>query len=191
MHDPYIKERWIGTVWQDAGLIRHQVKRPSTGYGPSLASVIRSWSKQNTAQQDKHYGVRTPPSFYHTPTIPKLTKNNTQTWILAIRCEAIALDGEETLSQHIYVLPADQFCSISVLVSAFLSSIPEELLAAIITPNISFNSQQMVNRVQEKWKTNTAADRQFLELQAENTLLINYNQLDEYFKAHEHIQINE
>lgn len=45
--------------------------------------------------------------------------------------------------------------------------------------------QQIVNSVQEKWESSLEDNHQSLKVQTRSTLLINRNQLGEYFKAHE------
>lgn len=60
------------------------------------------------------------------------------------------MDIKSVLSQHNFVPSVDQARSIAALTSAILSSLAEELSAAIITPDMSINPQRTVPRVQEK-----------------------------------------
>lgn len=74
--------------------------------------------------------------------------------------------------------------AVSALTSAILSSLPDYVAAAKITPEVNINPLLIIiiQRVEERMSNKSQADHQLIEQMADNTSILQPKNLDDYFK---------
>lgn len=120
--------------------------------------------------------------------VPRLDISNSQPWVIAIQCLADAM-GISAAVDDPQFLP-DQFNSraCAALTAKIIESLPHSMAAQVVTPEVRRRPGHIVRQVQQLTHQATPADRHALLVDAENTVLENYDTVDTFFEAHRAIR---
>lgn len=96
--------------------------------------------------------------------------------------------GREATTHDNFVSNGNQARAVTLLTSAIISSLPDDISTTIITPEMPISPHHILAAVEERFLGTSHADHQALEIHAENIQLTGYENIDDYFKAHETIR---
>lgn len=125
---------------------------------------------------------------YHAPSLPTLNTGNMAAWKLAIDCEAQVLGIEEHVANPDYQPDPFQHRSVAALTGAIIYSLPQDVASAVINPGSGINPAKLILCIQEHIRTQSEADHEALELEADYTLITQFETIEKYFETHELIR---
>lgn len=112
---------------------------------------------------------------------------NLSLWLLAIECEAHKLAIPQSIHNAKFELDGIQLHAVTALTSAIISSLTEDTAAIIITTAVRIRPALITLRVRERFSTHCAGHYQALEMQADQTTLPQYEDLQKLFSALERL----
>lgn len=124
----------------------------------------------------------------HTPQIPKLTESNIAQCLLENKCVENTLVVSGALNDYNHLNDNQLFNkSVSALISAIISSLPDNVAETTITPFITIDPLHIIQRVKEIMYRQFQVDHQLLEQIADRTSIVTFKDMDAYFSHQDNI----
>lgn len=120
----------------------------------------------------------------HPILIPFITRSNRRAWVATIRLQAGALGLSTVLDDANFTADAPLVRTLAPLTKSILESIPADAQTEAIHGNPELKLHPLLIHITNKFNRTSPADHEALDLKSTRTLLLHYDNLDEYFPAH-------